>query len=310
MKSLVSAADGKSATAATTAVADSPAFKAWFPGYTPVPPGTTCRLRLLCFPGAGGISRQFTGAGTARKPERNPLAEMAVNGVEILAVEMPGRNARRLETPLKSIDHVVTALLPVVAPLLRHGSVIDTTGTMLTSPPPYAIVGHSMGTWVGYAFALAAVRASLPSPQRLFLAAFPPPTTPLDKRPWPCGGSAKCALPTATHLFQDECRQWDINPGVFVPHIWSVFEPLLRNDYGMFTSYPQTNPPPHLQPTCGASIYYANEDRKVSKKLVEGWAEGLVHGSVSVMELQGNHMSIMLEADHRAAWFQAIAAEL
>lgn len=37
--------------------------------------------------------------------------------------------------------------------------------------------------------------------------------------------------------FQEECRAWDVNEVVFLPAMWSAFEPLMRADFTLFDQY-------------------------------------------------------------------------
>lgn len=87
-------------------------------------------------------------------------------------MELPGRNRRREELPLPSTAVVAEALLPLLAPLLAAGG------------PPWAVVGHSMGTWLAHDFVRAALTAGLPAPRHMYLACFPPPSLSMEARPW------------------------------------------------------------------------------------------------------------------------------
>eukprot|EP00971_Amphidinium_carterae_P036518 717990-Amphidinium_carterae.1 len=50
---------------------------------------------------------------------------------------------------------------------------------------PYCVWAHSVGTWVAFEFLILARKLGLPMPRAAFLNAFPSPTLPLEKRPWP-----------------------------------------------------------------------------------------------------------------------------
>jgi surfactin synthase thioesterase subunit len=60
------------------------------------------------------------------------------DGVDLCAVELPGRGARIDEAPFRRMDGLVDALCDVVAPLLDI---------------PFALFGHSMGATIAYAVA-------------------------------------------------------------------------------------------------------------------------------------------------------------
>lgn len=59
------------------------------------------------------------------------------NGAEVLAVQPPGRGARRGEPFATSARQLATGVLGVV-------------GSRLAGPTPYVVVSHSMGSWVAF----------------------------------------------------------------------------------------------------------------------------------------------------------------
>jgi surfactin synthase thioesterase subunit len=90
--------------------------------------------------------------------------------VDLVAVELPGRGRRRAEPPAGSARELVDGLLPAI------GSI----------PPPYALLGHSMGALL----ALALTRRLLAEgtgPLALVVSAMPPPAPdrPAPERPVP-----------------------------------------------------------------------------------------------------------------------------
>jgi medium-chain acyl-[acyl-carrier-protein] hydrolase len=73
--------------------------------------------------------------------------------VELLAIELPGREARIREPRFER-------LAPLVAALTDAAARID---------PPFAIYGHSLGSLVGFGFARELRRRGLPGPCHLFV---------------------------------------------------------------------------------------------------------------------------------------------
>ncbi len=86
------------------------------------------RVRLLCFPHAGGAASFFRSWG-----------ELVPADVELISVCYPGREDRLLESPIGKMEHLV-------APLVRECSRI--------LGEPLAFFGHSMGASVAYETAL------------------------------------------------------------------------------------------------------------------------------------------------------------
>lgn len=99
-------------------------------------------LRLVCFPYAGG------GASVFRTwPDALP------GDVEVLAIELPGRETRTRERPFEQLAPLVTALT-------------DAIGAQLDAP--FTIYGHSLGSLIGFSFARELRRRGLRAPVHLF----------------------------------------------------------------------------------------------------------------------------------------------
>lgn len=94
---------------------------AWIRRFHPAPDAAP---RLVCFPHAGGAASYFFPVSRALSP-----------GVEVLAIQYPGRQDRRGEPPLDSIDALATALADELRPWLSR---------------PTAFFGHSMGASVAF----------------------------------------------------------------------------------------------------------------------------------------------------------------
>ncbi|MBK8254806.1 MAG: hypothetical protein IPK82_19365 [Polyangiaceae bacterium] len=82
----------------------------------PVP---SARMRLFCFPYAGGAAPVFSNWQQELPPE-----------VELCAIQLPGRHERLQETPLRRVEDIVEALVPALLPYLDK---------------PFAMLGHCLG---------------------------------------------------------------------------------------------------------------------------------------------------------------------
>ena len=94
------------------------------------------RLRLFCFPHAGGGASSFV-----------PLAGLLPSSIELAAVLLPGRETRFREPPFARMEPLVQAL----ADGLR-----DELGA------PFAFMGHSMGALVAFELARELRRRGVP----------------------------------------------------------------------------------------------------------------------------------------------------
>ena len=97
----------------------------WFPTLNPAEKG---RLRLFCFPHAGGGTLAYRG--------------WSIPGVEICPVLLPGRETRAPEPAIDNMPELVEALVAAIRPYVdRQGG------------EPYAFFGHSMGAGIAYELA-------------------------------------------------------------------------------------------------------------------------------------------------------------
>jgi surfactin synthase thioesterase subunit len=99
----------------------SPLGTPWLIRYRRNPDAAT---RLFCFHCAGGSASEFRGWST-QLPGK----------VELLAIQLPGREGRVKEPFLSSIDELVNGVVEALTPLLDK---------------PYAFFGHSFGTVCGF----------------------------------------------------------------------------------------------------------------------------------------------------------------
>lgn len=98
-------------------------------------PSAQTRVRLVCFPHAGGSASWFHRMSATLAPD-----------VEVLAVQYPGRQERRLEPSFADIAEAADRIAEELAPW-RGG--------------PLAFFGHSMGATIAYEVALRLERTGL-----------------------------------------------------------------------------------------------------------------------------------------------------
>jgi surfactin synthase thioesterase subunit/glycosyltransferase involved in cell wall biosynthesis len=113
--------------------------RAWFPT---LDAKSRARLRLFCFPHAGG------GAVAYRRWVD------ALPGTEVVPVVLPGRETRLAEAPFEDLRELIDALTPVIRPFAES---------------PYAFFGHSMGAGIAFELARSLRRMGLPLPKVLIV---------------------------------------------------------------------------------------------------------------------------------------------
>ncbi|MDX3853678.1 thioesterase II family protein [Streptomyces sp. AK02-01A] len=208
----------------------------WFRRYGRTDPGDSARPRLICFPHAGGAASAYAG-----------LARLLPPHLDVVAVQYPGRQDRRRETPAAGI----TALAGSIAERLRE----ETAG-------PYAFFGHSMGALVAYETARALQRWDAPGPVRLLLSgrgvpsAAPNPHDQLD--------SDRAVLAAVRRLGGTDAAVLDD------PELVAMALPALRADYGALASYRWTPDPVLNTPV---SVFVGADDPVVPVAAADAWRE-------------------------------------
>ena len=173
-------------------------------------PNPRAALRLLCFPFAGGGASVF----------RTWPAALPAD-IELLAVELPGRETRFRERPFQRLAPLIATLTDAVAPHLQA---------------PFAIYGHSLGALIGFSFARELRRRSLAGPMHLFVsgrrAPQLPERSPMHQLPEP--------------QFLDQLRRLGGIPDALFqqPDIMEVFLPILRADITVAETEPPSPEPP------------------------------------------------------------------
>jgi surfactin synthase thioesterase subunit len=123
-------------------------------------------MPLICLPYAGGGASAFRG-WSAALPE----------GIDIWAVELPGRESRFVEALPTDLDELVFSLADVLGPHVDR---------------PYAIFGHSLGALVGIELAWALRAAGCREPAAIMVSAHRAPHLASPIRP--CTPSHPTAL--------------------------------------------------------------------------------------------------------------------
>nr|BBD17743.1 thioesterase [Streptomyces sp.] len=170
---------------------------------------------------------------------------------EICLLEAPGRG-RLHRLPL----------LPTVDELVRW-TLEDGTGLTPLLDRPFAVFGHSLGAMAAYEFTRLLRAEGLPSPLWLGISAVRAP----DAGP--------AAVTRRSHLPAPELKAALLEMGgtsqavLDEPQLWSLFEPLLRND---FRAAEEWAPGPGLPPLdLPVSVFGGERDPAVRTELLDGW---------------------------------------
>lgn len=226
-----------------------PAKSPWF-AY--VKPNPQSRLRLFCFPYAGGSALIY------RK-----WVDTLPSFVDVYPVQLPGRGNRLYEEPFNNLDALVETLAQAM------GAYMD---------KPFALFGHSMGATISFELARLFRREGRSMPLQLFISGRRAPQVP-DREP------PIYNLPEA-ELFEELHRLGGTPKEVLEhPELMQVMLPLLRADLTIAETYICTTEPPL---DCPISVFGGLQDKDVTREDLEGWAEH-TNGPFTLRMLAGDH---------------------
>jgi medium-chain acyl-[acyl-carrier-protein] hydrolase len=226
-----------------------PAKSQWF-AY--VKPNPQARLRLFCFPYAGGSALIF------RK-----WVDALPSFVEVYPVQLPGRGNRLYEEPFNNLDALLEAAAQAMTPLFDK---------------PFALFGHSMGATISFELARLLRREGGTMPLHLFISGRRAPQVP-DREP------PLYNLPE-TELFEELHRLGGTPREVLEhPELMQVMLPLLRADLTIAETYTCSTEPPL---DCPVSVFGGLQDKDVTREDLEAWAEH-TNARFTLRMLAGDH---------------------
>ncbi len=226
----------------------------WFPTVRPNP-----IARVFCAPFAGGGVAAYA-----------PWQAAMPEGVEVLPLQLPGRERRLAERPLTSMRALLEQVVPAWLPLLDV---------------PFVLFGHSMGGSIAYELALAAQRLGH-APAHLVVSARRAPGTPPTHPPL-------FALPQDQLVVQTE-HLYGPMPAVLreQPALLAAFLPTLRADMQLLDTW---IPPAPGELTIPVTAIGGADDRAVPVDRLAGWAD-VTTGPFHQRVVPGNHFSFLREA--------------
>jgi len=224
-------------------------FDSWIACRKPSP---RARLRLFCFPYAGG------GALIFRTWQDSLPAE-----VEVCPVQLPGRGTRLMEPPFTRLSPLIQALAQALFPLLDK---------------PFAFFGHSLGALVSFELARQLRRQYDVHPVRLFVSAGYAPQLPHLRSPLH-------TLPEGDFL--TELRRLNGIPRAVLEHeeLMQMALPILRADFAVYETSAYST---ELPLNCPISTFGGLRDRTVSQSDLDAWREQ-TSGSFSLQMFPGDH---------------------
>jgi len=215
-------------------------------------PDPLARMRLLCFPHAGGTAAPYY-SWQAHFPSE----------IQVCPVELPGRGGRIGEPIPESLLKLVTRLLEESAPYFDR---------------PIAFFGHSLGAFAGFELAKTMLRWKLPAPKKLFVSA--------------CRAPQIARTDDPIHHLEDrefirEMAKMNGTPNEVLKHeeLLSVLLPALKGDFRLAETYEYA---PAQPLPCAIFAFGGNEDESVSRGDLVAW-HSQTTGAFNLHMLPGTH---------------------
>ena len=214
-------------------------------------PNSRARVRLICFPYAGG------GAHIYRAwPDGLPAS------IEVCPIQLPGRGARMMEAPFTQMSSLVEAAAEALLPYLDK---------------PFACFGHSMGALVSFEFARRLRSQNGPQPNHIFVSGCFAPDIP-DPDPLH-------TLPDAKLLAEVRRLNGIPQEAQENAELMRLMLPTLRADCTVTETYTPTQEPPL---DCPISAFGGLQDQMVSRDDLEGWRQQTT-ASFALRMFPGDH---------------------
>jgi medium-chain acyl-[acyl-carrier-protein] hydrolase len=228
--------------------------------WKPVPRAAP-RMRLFCFSHAG------VGASAYRVWPAALPAE-----IEMIAIQLPGRESRLRDEPFTSIVAIVTAIEAALKPYLDI---------------PFAFFGHSMGSLVAFELARVLERDGPRAPVHLFVSGRRPPRVPDPEPPMH-------ALPAPQFTEELQRRYGGIPVEVLAQaDVMELLLPCMRADITALETH-DFAPGPKL--ACPISAFGGILDARTPRAHLDAWREE-TSAAFRVRMFQGEHFYLAAQRD-------------
>ena len=246
-----------------------------------VGPRAAPRLRLFCFPFAGGGSAVYRNWARALDP-----------GIEVIAIEPPGRLGRIKETPVCDMDEFVDRLAAEMQGVLDR---------------PFAFFGHCLGALTMYETARRLIHSTEFRPSHLFASGARPPDRVADQSSFEerltqdLMNLADFRLSLPAYLQPDDVfaqiiRHFNIQASEQLlsdPQLRELMLPVIRAEFQMAVNYRFPGEQPWDIPiTCFA----ARGDPYVSRRHALGWGR-FTNSRLQVFIRDGAHFAVVDDVD-------------
>lgn len=219
-------------------------------------PNPLSRLRLFCFPCAGGLPGVFI-----------PWSDVLPAEIEVCAIQLPGRGRRINEESFTRLKPLIEALMPAFEGYLDK---------------PFVFLGHSMGAVLAFEIIRRLRQQGRSLPLHLFACCCPAPQKPIVK-------PSICKLPEAAFI-AELCHRYNAIPDYIREdkEMMQLFLPSLRSDFILIENYCYEEDRPIDLPI---SVFGGLDDRAITKEDLDLWRTQTTN-SFSLEMFPGDHFFI------------------
>lgn len=213
------------------------------------------RIRLFCFPYAGGSAAAY-----------QRWHDLAPRGVQVCAVELPGRGILIQDPPVQDLTALVRLLADRIRPMIEVGG-----------GAPFALFGHSMGGLIAYELARLLRECGTP-PRHLFVSASATPGAVHRRRSLRVASDEEVRAELAD---LGGTPQWLLDE----PELMELVLPTLRADYAALEGYEHRSAEPLDIPV---TAFAGRSDTVVPPDEVRGW-QRFAGGPFRFVTVTGDH---------------------
>lgn len=222
----------------------------WYKKFRETP---NCKIRMVCFPHAGGSAQDY------RK-----WVEYLPADTDLLAAQMPGRAERMQEKLCSDFDELISNFLQELAPFLDK---------------PYFLLGHSLGASLAFEIAKGARRLGYRMPNRLIVIGRSGPNIPEP--------NIKYNLPDDKFIDYLKSQSGTNEKILEDREIFNFFLPIIRNDLKLadtYSNYYRKETPLN----CPINVFWGKNEADLEKIMIEDW-QNETSSQFTKDQFEGNH---------------------
>ena len=213
-------------------------------------------IKLFCLPHAGGSSVSFQ----RWKSKVNPL-------INVCPIELKGRGIRSNEAFYQNFEEAIDDIYNVLV------SSID---------GPYAILGHSMGSWLALELYYKLLQEKVSLPLHMIFSG--------NRAPYSERKEVIYHKLTSEEFRKAIQKIGGVSNEIFEnQEIFSIFEPILRADFRMIENYCYKEKVNKIH--CNMTIMTGKEDPKITSSDLIGWKK-YAGANCDIFKLDGGHFFI------------------